>query len=165
LGSARKLFEVASAEAAELVNINILGTLNVLRVVVPKFLRQNHGHVIILGSIVGQYAGTGPALYGATKSAVHVMARDLRSDLFGSAIRVTEILPGRVKTGIHRQLTGTDDTGDREFYDGYACLEPDDVAASILWAVQAPAHVDVTQVEILPTHQVPGGARFWKQEG
>lgn len=164
LGPLANIYEMPIDVAAQLVNVNLLGTINCLRAVVPGMLARNRGHILLIGSIVGQQPQLGPALYGATKTALHAIARDLRADLYGTDIRVSEILPGRVETGMHAALSGNDAESARAaYYDGYETLQPQDIAESILHVLTAPARVNITHLEILPTHQVPGGGRFWKR--
>ena len=161
LGGAAKLFETTPADAEAVVRVNVLGIQNCLRAAVPGMVARNRGHVVNFGSAAGRYAITGEPLYGGTKAAVHLMSLNLRLDLFGSDVRVTEILPGRVESGMHAEMVG----GDRAkaqalYYDPYQCLQPSDVADVVLYALSAPAHVDLTQIEMMPTRQVMGGADF-----
>lgn len=157
LGPQLPLHETPAEVAEKLVATNIIGTVNVLRAVVPTMQAADAGTIVLLGSICGTVPGTGPALYSATKAAMHAMSANLRVDLRDSHIRVTEILLGRVQTGIHDQLGA-----EEEFYDGYACLTPANVAATILHVLSSPAFVDLSTIEMLPTRQVVGGALFSK---
>ncbi|MCB4769672.1 SDR family NAD(P)-dependent oxidoreductase [Ancylobacter sp. Lp-2] len=157
LGPQLALHETPPAVAQRLVAVNIIGTVNVLRAVVPAMKQADSGTIVLLGSICGTVPGTGPALYSATKAAMHAMAANLRVDLTGSHVRVSEILLGRVRTGIHDQLGG-----EEELYDGYACLEPDNVAATVLHILESPSFVDLSTIEMMPTRQVVGGAHFSK---
>lgn len=157
LGPRVALHETSPETARTLVDVNILGTVNLLRAVVPAMKAADAGTVVMLGSVCAVAPGTGPALYSATKAAMHAMAANLRVDLRAHHIRVSEILLGRVATGIHGQL-GTEE----EFYAGYECLVPDDVADTVLHILASPASVDLSTVEMLPTRQVIGGAFFSK---
>jgi NADP-dependent 3-hydroxy acid dehydrogenase YdfG len=164
LGSMTKLHEVTPEEAMRLVTVNILGIVNCLRATVPGMMARNRGHIVNFGSTAGQYAFLGEPLYAATKAGVHLMSKDLRLDLAGTNIRVSEILPGRVASGMHAEMIGGDrEEAQRRFYDGYRCLEPIDVARTVHHILAAPAHVDITHVEIVPTHQVFGGASFHRE--
>ncbi|WP_421699090.1 SDR family oxidoreductase [Ancylobacter sp.] len=157
LGPQIALHETPPETAERLVAINILGTVNVLRAMVPVMKAADAGTIVLLGSICGTVPGTGPALYSATKAAMHAMSANLRVNLRDSHIRVSEILLGRVQTGIHDQLGA-----DEEFYDGYECLTPAAVAATILHILNSPDFVDLSTIEMLPTRQVVGGALFSK---
>lgn len=84
-----------------------------------------------------------------------------RMDLFGTDIRVSEILPGRVKTGMHAEmLFGDHVRSDALVYSDYECLLPEDFADAVLYMISAPPYVNISHMEILPIHQVLGGARF-----
>lgn len=165
-GGAGPVFE-QTPEAVDALNAaNIAGPINCLRAVVPGMRERNRGHIVNLGSMAGLYASPGMPAYAATKAAIHNLGQTLRLDLYGTDIRVTEISPGRVETGIHLRLAGGDPAeAAKAFYEGYDCLLPEDIAAAILFALDAPARMDVTLMEILPTRQVYGGADFYKEDG
>jgi NADP-dependent 3-hydroxy acid dehydrogenase YdfG len=140
---------------------NVAGTVNAIRAVVPGMVARDRGHVVNLGSIAATFPAPGSPAYAATKAAVHSLSQNLRLDLFGSRVRVTEICPGRVRTGIHAGYVGGDAAKAEEaFYRGYECLEPEDIASAVLFALDAPPRMDVTYMEILPTLQVYGGGDF-----
>ncbi len=161
LGTMTKLHETTPEQAEMLVRVNLLGTLNCLRAVTPGMLARNRGHIVNFGSTAGSYPITGEPFYAATKAGVEMLTKNMRLDLFGSDIRISEILPGRVASGMHAEMIG----GNRKeawarFYDGFDCLEPVDVAQIVHYILSAPAHVDITQIEIMPTRQVFGGSMF-----
>ncbi|MFD1199909.1 SDR family oxidoreductase [Brucella gallinifaecis] len=158
LGAADKLYEMTPETAAEILNVNVIGTINLLRALVPAMVEKQGGYVILLGSVAGKIPGNGPTLYSASKAAVSALSAGLRNDLHGSGVRVTEILPGRVRTGMHQQLAKGD------FYDGYECLQPEDIATTVAHLISLPVNVDVSQMEILPTDQVLGGSLFWSRK-
>ena len=76
-------------------------------------------------------------------------------------VRVTEIRPGRVRTGIHAEMFGgSHDEADRRVYDPVVTMVAEDVAEGILWALAKPPHLCVSQLEILATDHVVGGIRY-----
>ena len=161
LGPMTKMHETPPDAAEALVAVNLLGMLNLVRAVTPGMIERNRGHIVNFGSAAGVYPILGEPFYAATKAGVHMFCQNLRMDLFGTDIRVSEILPGRVASGMHAELVGGDkELGHRQFYAPYECLEPVDVANAVLYMLSAPAHVDITHMEIMPTRQVMGGARF-----
>lgn len=155
LGPQVALYETSDELASKLVATNILGMVNVLRAVVPSMLRRDEGTIVLMGSICATAPGTGPALYSATKAAMHSMAANLRYDLRDSRLRVGEILLGRVRTGIHEQLASAED-----LYDGYECIMPENVAETVLHLLETPPSVTLGTIEMMPTRQVVGGAHF-----
>lgn len=154
LGTAQKLHEMSPDAAAQIVDVNLIGAVNLIRATVPGMIARRSGYVILFGSVAGRFPGNGPTLYSASKAAISAMALGLRNDVHGSGVRVTEIVPGRVATGMHSQL----DEGD--YYSGLRCLDSADVAAQVAALLAQPAHVNISQLEIVPTEQTVGGSRF-----
>jgi len=141
------------------VDTNVAGALNVVRTVLPGMIERHRGHIVNIGSVAGLSA-VPSALYGATKAAIHMFSRNLRLELQGTGIRVTEICPGRTATEFYDiavddpdvRAAATDTTGE--------VLRPNDVADAIVYAVSAPWRVNVSLLELFPTEQTYGGAAF-----
>jgi len=144
----------------EQIAVNLQAVLHLVRLVMPGMVERDLGHIVNISSIAGVYNFGGNTIYHATKAAVHTLSRQLRVDGYGRRIRVTEVCPGRVETEIFGRLLGDMEAAQREFYDGYESLKPDDVADTIEFAIDAPRHVNVGHIEIMPTFQVPGGLNF-----
>ena len=160
LGKTGTLFDQPEDSAQRLVNVNILGVQNCLQAVVPGMIERDDGHVVMLGS-VAIYPSLGQPIYSATKAAVHNMYRNLRMELFGSRVRVTEIRPGRVRSGMHAEMFDGDiEEAKRRVYDSVHTLEAAEIAEGILWALNKPPHLNVTEIEILATDHVIGGVRY-----
>ena len=100
------------------------------------------------------------ALYGASKGALHVLSMDLRLELQGTGIRVTEICPGRVQTEFYDRAFDSPEEIHRMKNSGINELTSQDVAASVIHALDAPWHVNVNRIEIQPTEQIYGGSVF-----
>ena len=133
--------------------------LDMIRLAWPGMIARGHGHIVLIGSVAGLYPSVS-ALYGGTKAAVWMIAQNLRLELRGTGIRVTDIRPGRVTTEFYdtampdaASATRAKDTGIRE-------LTPEDVAQAVLYAVSAPAHVNVSAIELQPLEQSYGGVSF-----
>src|SRR3954469_14816740 len=122
---------------------NVLGPALTIRAVLPHFLENDRGHFLITSSVAGRRALPG-SLYSATKHAATAMGEALRAELRqmheNHSIRVTLIEPGMVDT---------------PFFDNRVsdALEPDDIAAAVLYALDQPARVDVNEILIRPVHQ------------
>ncbi|AOF94076.1 SDR family oxidoreductase [Sinorhizobium sp. RAC02] len=157
LGPNLPIHRTPAETIAQLIAVNVTGMFNILRAVVPGMVERQRGSIVLLGSICGNVAGAGPGAYSATKAAMQSVAANLRFDLQDTPIRVGEIRLGRVRTGIHGQLEM-----DTDFYDGYECILPDDVAQTILHMLATPPATDISTVEMMPTRQVVGGTRFSK---
>jgi len=144
----------------EQIAVNLQAVLHLVRLIMPGMVARDLGHIVNISSIAAVYNFGGNTIYHATKSAVHTLSRQLRVDGYGRRIRVTEVCPGRVETEIFGRLLGDMDRAQREFYDGYESLKPEDIADAIEFAIASPRHVNVSHLEILPTFQVPGGLNF-----
>jgi len=147
-----------------LVDINLRAILHLTRLIVPRMAARNRGHVVNISSIAGAYNFGGNSTYHATKAAVHMLSRQLRVDLYGKLVRVTEICPGRVATDIFVHVHGdTAETRER-FIEGFLLPEASDIADAIAFAIAAPISVNVSLIEIMPTLQVPGGLRTMRAD-
>jgi 3-hydroxy acid dehydrogenase/malonic semialdehyde reductase len=147
----RQSFEQGSAEQwCDIVDTNLQGMIRLTHALVGGMLARDSGHIVNVGSIAGikPYA-TGTA-YVSSKYAVHGLSETLRLDFAGRGIRVTEIMPGLVRSGFAVQRLG-DAQRAQDFYDGFEqCLDPDDVARTVLFALQQPRHVEIAQLVVLP---------------
>ena len=140
----------------EMIDTNIRGLLTMTRLIVPAMVARNHGHVINIGSVAGDAAYAGGNVYCATKSAVKSISDGLRIDVAHTKVRVTNIKPGLVETNFSRvRFHGNEDRADK-VYQGIKPLTGDDVADVVLYAVQAPEHVQIAEVLVLATHQASG---------
>ena len=146
------------------IDVNLKAVLHLLRLVVPGMLARNRGHVVNIGSFAGLHVLEGMSGYGTAKTAVHAVSQLLRVDLFGRRVRVSEICPGRVETEFHATTLGDAEAARKTFYEGYELLAPADVVGAILFALEAPPHVNVSLIELTPVMQVPGGQRFAKSQ-
>ncbi len=147
----RRLFDAGSSDQwCEIVETNVQGMIRVTHALIGGMLERGHGHIINLGSIAGlkPYA-TGTA-YVTSKYAVHGFSETLRLDYAGKGIRITEIMPGLVRSGFAAQRLG--DVAQAEaFYDSFdACLQPQDVADTVAYAIAQPPHVEIAQLVVLP---------------
>ena len=137
----------------EVLDTNVKGLLRVTRAVLPGMVRRGSGHVVNLGSTAGHWVYPGGAVYCASKHAVRALNEGMRMDLHGTGVRVTSIDPGMVET----EFSEVRFRGDREraakVYQGFQPLTPDDVAETVLWCVQRPAHVNVQELVLFPTAQ------------
>jgi len=147
----RRLFEQGSADQwCDIIETNVQGTIRLTRALIEGMLARGSGHIVNMGSIVGIKPYATMAAYVSSKYAVHGFSETLRLDYAGRGIRVTEIMPGLVRTGFAQQRLG-DAKQAQEFYDdAEQCLLPEDVARTVLYALQQPKHVEIAQLVILP---------------
>lgn len=146
-------------DIARTVDTNVTGALDVVRSVLPGMIERRRGHIVNVGSVAG-LAAAGSALYGATKAAIHLFSRNLRLELHGTGIRVTEICPGRTATEFYDVAIDDPDARAAATDTAGEVLRPSDVADAIVYAVTAPWRVNVSLLELFPTEQTYGGADF-----
>ena len=154
----RRLFEQGSAEQwCDIVDTNVQGVIRLTHALIDGMLARGGGHVINMGSIAGLKPYATGSAYVTSKYAVHGLSETLRLDFAGRGIRVTEIMPGLVRTGFAERRLG-DARQAQAFYDNFeACLDPDDVARTVLFALQQPPHVEIAQLVVLPVSQPADG--------
>ena len=140
-----------------LVDVNLRAVLHLARLILPGMAARDRGHVINISSIAAAYNFGGNSTYHATKAAVHMLSRQLRIDLFGKRVRVTEICPGRVDTEIFARVHGDSKETHERFIEGFELPQASDIANAIAFAIAAPIAVNIGHIEITPTLQVPGG--------
>ena len=139
-----------------MIDTNVKGLLYMTRLVVPGMVERQCGHVINIGSVAGDAAYAGGAVYCATKAAVKVLSDGLRIDLAHTPVRVTNLKPGLVETNFSNVRFHGDTERASNVYKGIRPLTGDDIADVALYAAQAPAHVQIAEVLILATHQASG---------
>jgi NADP-dependent 3-hydroxy acid dehydrogenase YdfG len=136
-----------------MVDTNVKGLLYVTRAVLPGMVARDRGHVINLGSVAGSYPYPGGNVYGATKAFVEQFSLNLRADLAGKRIRVTNIEPGMAETEFSLVRFKGDEARARAAYQGFPALTPDDIAESVRWVAGLPAHVNVNRLELMSVMQ------------
>jgi 3-hydroxy acid dehydrogenase / malonic semialdehyde reductase len=137
----------------EMIDTNVKGLLYMSRLILPRMLERNSGHVLNIGSIAGHEAYRGGVGYCATKHAVSAINAAMKMDLTGTAIRVSMISPGLVNTEFSTiRFHGDTDKADN-VYKGMQPLVGDDIADIALFIVTRPKHVDIIDVLVYPTAQ------------
>ena len=154
-----KPVQLSSGTVADaLIDVNFRAAVQSTMAVLPGMVQRNLGHIVFTGSIAGSRPTANTAIYSATKAALNAFADGLRMDLFGAAVRVTVLVPGRVETNLYDSALGGHDAAVTRLYSGATSIQPGDVAGLVGVALSLPAHVDVTRLEVVPTMQVFGGS-------
>ncbi len=154
LASGRDSFQNSSFEDLKImIDTNISGLLELTRQVLPFMVKNKKGHIVNLGSVAGLTAYPGGGVYCATKAAIHIFTDALREDLAGLPIRVSTVAPGRVSTEFSLVRYRGDKEKAKSVYEGYEALSPMDIAETISWIIERPAHVNIQQVVLYPTEQ------------
>ena len=140
-------------EFCTMIDTNVKGLLTMTRLLVPGMVERGHGHIINIGSVAGDAAYPGGAVYCATKAAVKVLSDGLRMDLYDTPIRVTNLKPGLVETNFSNTRLHGDKAEAKKLYTGIQPLTGADIAEVAYFAASAPAHVQIAEVLVLATHQ------------
>jgi len=145
-----------------MIDVNVKGLLYGIGHALPIMLEQGTGHVVNVSSVAGRRLFPGGAVYSGTKFAVHAISEGLRQELAqraekdGNTIRVTVIAPGVVSTELSDSITDESTREQAKTYYGSmeGPLTSEDVAASIVFAIQSPPHVALNEIVLRPTAQI-----------
>ena len=143
-----------------MIDTNIKGLLTMTRLVVPRMVKRDSGHVINIGSVAGDAAYAGGNVYCGTKAAVKTITDGLRIDLAHTSVRVTNVKPGLVETHFSNVRFHGNDTRAEKVYEGVKPLTGADIAEVVFYAASAPAHVQIAEVLVLATHQANGSVLY-----
>ena len=150
--------ERAQACSAEnwqrMIDTNITGLAMVTHAVLPQMVEADSGMIINMGSIAGTYPYPGGNVYGASKAFVRQFSLNLRADLAGTRVRVSNIEPGLCSGTDFSvvRLNGDLNAVDALYRDVQAIL-PEDIAAMVAWIAEQPPHVNINTLEIMPVAQ------------
>ncbi|KEQ17019.1 SDR family oxidoreductase [Endozoicomonas numazuensis] len=139
-----------------MIDTNIKGLVLITHALLPALKKNNSGSIINLGSVAGTYPYPGANVYGGTKAFVKQFSLNLRSDLLGTGIRVTNIEPGMAETEFSVVRFDGDSAKADAVYEGMKPLSAEDIAESIYWVASRPAHVNINAMEIMPVQQAFG---------
>lgn len=137
----------------QMIDTNIKGVLYCTHALLPGMVARDRGHIVNLGSIAGTYPYPGGNVYGATKAFIAQFSLNLRADLLGKNIRVTNIEPGMCDTEFSLVRFAGDKEKAESIYAGMQPLSAEDIANTILWTITQPPHVNINRVEIMPVMQ------------
>jgi NADP-dependent 3-hydroxy acid dehydrogenase YdfG len=144
------LTQMCVSDIEEVIATNVLGATLVVRDFAGVLVRRGAGTIVVLGSVAAQDAAPLMAAYAASKAYVQQLVRCVRSDLHGSGVRVTCVQPGTTRTGLLDDQPGLS-AGER--FAGFTPLEAADLAKTICWIHQQPAHVNVQEMTLFPVAQ------------
>ena len=136
-----------------MVDTNIKGVLHCTHEVLPRMVERNKGHIVNIGSVAGDYPYPGANVYGGTKAFVKQFSRNLRADLIGTALRITNIEPGLAETEFNLVRFKGDRQKADKLYEGTENLTPEDIAETVYWTVSLPPHVNINRIEVMPVCQ------------
>ncbi|WP_207461529.1 bifunctional NADP-dependent 3-hydroxy acid dehydrogenase/3-hydroxypropionate dehydrogenase YdfG [Azospirillum sp. SYSU D00513] len=149
-----------------MVDTNVKGLMYVTRALLPGMVARGRGHVVNMGSVAANWPYPGGNVYGATKAFVRQFSLNLRADLLGTPVRVTDIEPGLVG-GTEFSAVRFKGDGDRAAnpYKGTTPLTPEDVAEAVRWVATLPPHVNINTLEMMPVCQTFGPLSIDRKPG
>lgn len=147
-----------------MIDTNIKGVIYATKAILPGMVERNTGHIVNLGSTAGTYPYKGGNVYGATKAFVRQFSLNLRTDLLGTAIRVTNIEPGLAESEFSQVRFKGDAQRAANVYAGTQPISPQDIAQTIHWVTHLPAHLNINTLELMPVCQAYGPLSVVKNE-
>lgn len=147
-----------------MIDTNVKGLVLMTRSLLPGMVERGTGLVVNMGSIAGNWPYPGGNVYGATKAFVRQFSLNLRADLHGTGVRVTNIEPGIAATEFSVvRFSGDADKADN-VYKGTKPLMADDIADVVFYTASLPEHVNLNSIEIMPTVQSFGPLPVHREE-
>lgn len=161
-GLGRGWGSLANATFADIevtVSTNVTAAIHLVQAVLPSMIERGQGHIVNVGSMAGLYP-LGSALYGATKGAMNRLSTNLRLELQGTGVRVTEICPGRIQTEFYDVAVDDLDERARIMDTGASEVTAAECADTIVYAVTRAPHININRIELQPTEQTYGGSQY-----
>ena len=157
--------QVASLDEWEtMIETNNKGLVAMTRAVLPDMVARKSGLIINIGSVAGLTAYPGGNVYGATKAFVYQFTRNLCADLAGTGVRASTNAPGLSGgTEFSNVRFHGDDNKAAALYADVDYLTPEDIAETIVWVAERPAHVNINRIELMPVAQAPAGLTVKKK--
>ena len=131
---------------------NVSALVATTKLLLPGLVTRR-GAIINLSSVAATYPYAGGNVYAGTKAFVRQFTLGLRADLHGSGVRVTSIEPGMVETEFTVVRTGGDAAASDTLYGGVNPMTAQDIAATLLWVAEQPAHLNINTLELMPVNQ------------
>ena len=156
IGGRRNFHEGECRDWLNTMEINMNGVIRVTYAILKGMLERNSGDIVTIGSTSGVEPVPSTAAYSASKHGVTGFSESLRKELEETGVRVMQILPGMVRTNFAANRYNDIRKGE-QFYDDYGkWMNPEDIANAVLFAIEQPRHVVVSQMVVVPK-TVPGG--------
>ncbi len=138
----------------QMVDTNVKGLMAMTRALLPGMVERGRGHIINIGSIAGEWPYPGGNVYGATKAFVRQFSLNLRADLIGTPVRVSNVEPGLCGgTEFSNVRFHGDDARAAGIYADTTPLTAEDIADTVHWIATRPAHVNINTLSLMPVSQ------------
>ncbi|UNM95447.1 SDR family NAD(P)-dependent oxidoreductase [Ignatzschineria rhizosphaerae] len=156
-------FDVDFADLATMIDVNIRGLTYITHLILPQMVERNDGYIINISSTAGNYPYYGSNVYGPTKAFVTSFSQNLRADLIGKNIRVTNVEPGLCSdTEFSNVRFKGDDDKAAAVYADVDAVTGKEIADILYWLTTQPKHLNVNRIEIMPTMQTFAGLTVYK---
>ena len=155
-----KTIDASIEDFETMVDTNIKGLLYSTKAVLPIMTQRKSGYIFNLGSVAGHWPYPGGNVYGGTKAFVKQFSYNLRNDLLGTGIRVTEIAPGLCKTEFSEVRFKGDKAKADSIYANTQFITADDIATMVLNCLNLPKSVNVNLLDVMATTQTWAGFYF-----
>lgn len=136
-----------------MIDVNCRALVRLTRLLLPGMVARDRGHVVNIGSVAGNWPYPGGNVYGATKAFVKQFSLNLRADLLGTKVRVTNVEPGMVETEFSVVRFHGDEARAAKVYEGMEPMTAGDIAETVLWCVTRPGRLNVNTIEVMPVQQ------------
>jgi len=137
----------------QMIDTNVKGLLYMTKLIVPRMIEQQKGHIINISSIAGIEVYPNASVYCASKHAVNAITKGLRIDLVKHGIKVSSVSPGMAETEFSIVRYHGDTEKAKAVYNGLTALNADDIADTIEFIVTRPDHVSINDIQINPAQQ------------
>ncbi|WP_242915409.1 SDR family NAD(P)-dependent oxidoreductase [Brevundimonas pishanensis] len=144
--------EADLAQWQQMVDTNITGLMTITHRMLARLIERK-GAIINISSVAANYPYRGGNAYGGTKAFVRQFSLGLRSDLHGTGVRVTSIEPGMAETEFTLVRTGGDQAASDTLYAGVDPMTAEDIAETLFWVANLPAHLNINSIELMPVKQ------------
>ncbi|NLF53722.1 MAG: SDR family oxidoreductase [Thauera phenolivorans] len=148
-----------------MIDTNVKGLVYCTRMLLPRLIAHGAGAGIVnIGSVAGRWPYPGANVYGATKAFVRQFSLNLRCDLEGTGVRVTDLEPGLCESEFSLVRFGGDQARYDATYAGANPVQPEDIAETIHWLLNMPAHLNVNMLELMPVSQAWSGFSIHRKQ-
>lgn len=144
------------AQWRQMIDTNVTALVTLTRLLLPQLI-ERRGAIVNISSISGTHPYAGGNVYGASKAFVTQFSANLRVDLHGTGVRVSNIEPGMAETEFTLVRTGGDQAASDKLYAGAHPITAQDIADTVWWIANLPPHLDVTRLEMMPVSQSAAG--------
>ena len=143
-GGRRRLHNASPEDFLDVLGTNVVGTIHLTHALIRGMVERDHGHVVNVSSVQATYLLPGTPVYTAAKHAIHGFSEVLRLDYANTGVRVTEVMPGAVKSNFALNRWSDPERAEAFYAAIPSMMDPEDIAAGIVYALAQPAHVDVS---------------------